>query len=213
MATVRHLGLFPFCPQKGRINSDLYPVGISLERAMKWYWRVKSWNINVIFSFSETFEDNYTFPNNSVIADKNVTSSPDTEKNLVCRKFTSLENSDALATYRFELFAADPPMCYEGDIFYPAVRFSGEFFLEGGEITIETYNFDLSGNDPEEGAVWIEEILGSGVGIASRVRPTGGQGGMTALITIDKYWGYDPGDGGGPIYDENTGAQIRPFPA
>ena len=26
------------------------------------------------------------------------------------------------------------------------------------------------------------------------------------------YWPYDPGDGGGPIYDSATGAQLRPFP-
>jgi hypothetical protein len=27
-----------------------------------------------------------------------------------------------------------------------------------------------------------------------------------------EYWPYDPGDGGGPIYNINTGAQIRPMP-
>ena len=209
MATVRHLGLFPFCPKNGRINSDLYPVGISLERALKWYWRVRSWSINVIFSASETFEDDYTFPNNAVIADKNIVSSPENEKHLVCRKFTSLENSNAMATYRFELFAADPPMCYEGDTFYPSLTYSGE---TPDGITIETYKNDTGVEDIEFGSVWIESIGGSGVGVFSRVRPIGLQGGASALITIDKYWGYDPEDGQGPIYDENTGEQIRSFP-
>jgi hypothetical protein len=27
------------------------------------------------------------------------------------------------------------------------------------------------------------------------------------------YWPYDPNDGGGPIYDNTTGEQLRPFPA
>jgi len=32
-------------------------------------------------------------------------------------------------------------------------------------------------------------------------------------VTADSYWPYDPGDGGGPIYNTTTGAQLRiPFP-
>jgi hypothetical protein len=37
-----------------------------------------------------------------------------------------------------------------------------------------------------------------------------GVGGLT--IKAVEYWPYDPGDGGGPIYDTETGAQIRPMP-
>jgi hypothetical protein len=32
-------------------------------------------------------------------------------------------------------------------------------------------------------------------------------------ISIAEYWPYDPGDGGGPIYDSATGEQLRPFPS
>jgi hypothetical protein len=32
-------------------------------------------------------------------------------------------------------------------------------------------------------------------------------------IKPHSYWPYDPGDGGGPIYNEETGAQLRPFPS
>jgi hypothetical protein len=32
-------------------------------------------------------------------------------------------------------------------------------------------------------------------------------------VEATEYWPYDPGDGGGPIYDSATGAQLRPFPA
>jgi hypothetical protein len=43
------------------------------------------------------------------------------------------------------------------------------------------------------------------------------RGGTTLNVTADlealEYWPYDPGDGGGPIYDSATGAQLRPFPA
>jgi hypothetical protein len=31
-------------------------------------------------------------------------------------------------------------------------------------------------------------------------------------VTPSEYWPYDPGDGGGPIYDSVTGAQLRGFP-
>ena len=32
-------------------------------------------------------------------------------------------------------------------------------------------------------------------------------------ITATEYWPYDPNDGGGPIYDSTTGAQLRGFPS
>lgn len=36
----------------------------------------------------------------------------------------------------------------------------------------------------------------------------------TASVEISavEYWPYDPGDGGGPIYNSTTGAQLRGFP-
>jgi hypothetical protein len=42
-------------------------------------------------------------------------------------------------------------------------------------------------------------------------------GGTTTLaismaIEATEYWPYDPGDGGGPIYDSETGQQLRAFP-
>lgn len=36
--------------------------------------------------------------------------------------------------------------------------------------------------------------------------------GWTLAIEANEYWEYDPGDGGGPIYDRLTGRQLRPFP-
>lgn len=38
---------------------------------------------------------------------------------------------------------------------------------------------------------------------------------LITTMTIDavEYWPYDPGDGGGPIYDSTTGDQLRAFPA
>ena len=36
---------------------------------------------------------------------------------------------------------------------------------------------------------------------------------LAGSISAEEYWPYDPGDGGGPIYDSATGAQLRPFPA
>ena len=38
------------------------------------------------------------------------------------------------------------------------------------------------------------------------------QYGWKLEIEADSYWEYDPGDGGGPIYDKDTGAQLRAFP-
>lgn len=35
----------------------------------------------------------------------------------------------------------------------------------------------------------------------------------SVVMSPQEYWTYDPGDGGGPIYDSTTGAQLRAFPA
>lgn len=35
---------------------------------------------------------------------------------------------------------------------------------------------------------------------------------VVSSLVATEYWPYDPGDGGGPIYDSATGAQLRPFP-
>lgn len=43
-------------------------------------------------------------------------------------------------------------------------------------------------------------------------QPPGGEFYLTASLYPLEYWEYDPGDGGGPIYDKDTGKQLRPFP-
>jgi hypothetical protein len=35
---------------------------------------------------------------------------------------------------------------------------------------------------------------------------------VNSSLEAIEYWPYDPGDGFGPIYDKDTGAQLRPFP-
>jgi len=47
----------------------------------------------------------------------------------------------------------------------------------------------------------------------------GQAGGDVVSFTIDnlliepiEFWEYDPSDGGGPIYDKDTGKQLRAFP-
>lgn len=48
-------------------------------------------------------------------------------------------------------------------------------------------------------------------GMTFNVSTYGRFGGPT--MSVHEYWPYDPGDGGGPIYDTTTGEQLRPFPA
>jgi hypothetical protein len=38
-------------------------------------------------------------------------------------------------------------------------------------------------------------------------------GSFNHVVSAEEYWPYDPEDGGGPIYDSVTGAQLRDFPA
>jgi hypothetical protein len=50
-------------------------------------------------------------------------------------------------------------------------------------------------------------------GYNSRLRPGASAAADVQIeLTAQEYWSYDPQDGLGPIYDKDTGQQLRPFP-
>ena len=208
MATVRHLGLLPFCLSfsaasggygSGTLGtSSPYPIGLNAETLLRWYWRVKRWTLSATLTgtgfggtpISTSFEDTF-FNGNAYISELT------TEKQLVCER----------------------GVYYPGDIESPAIF---QMFGEGVQKAEELYYPSLSfgytngagfiGTSLVPGSVSGGTIIMDGLTLPSwlfgQFAPiTSG----SITITPAEYWPYDPNDGGGPIYSSSTGAQLRDF--
>lgn len=203
MATVRHFGLFP----KGCVatydqlvaegysteNLDLFYVVLpSEETALKITWRVKTW-VGTI-----------TSPQRSPVSYQvNWYDTATSEKSIVCEanrnlySGSSLDPNDPLNTENTSIslgryLSAGFPLFYKkNDAYYiNATLFDWD---------IGTNFASCSVNDDLE-FVWqwdLKDNLGN----------TFFNG--EATIRPQTWWGYDPEDGGGPIYNTSTGAQIR----
>jgi hypothetical protein len=240
MASVRHLGLFPWCiyPNKETVKKDLFLTeqeynnniyifeGLlqTKAQATSLYWRVKRWKAEGSFlaiSPSETIEVpfGYTYQR---INEQNVVCT--SEKELVCApKLTRQENliefTHPTYTNSFSMASAEFDI---GLIQQPAALTGAAGLVEKDKI----YNWQYVNffSDTEE---LITGLLNSQKNLASIPATyslsafgssqtvacgTNLAGSMTLEISAIEYWPYDPEDGGGPIYDITTGKQLRPFP-
>jgi hypothetical protein len=196
MATVRHLGLLPFCitpknPQEAEFPF-YFSVGLDLRTLLMFFWRIKAWRLEVSFVgplsqnvvASDVVQNQYGFE-------------IDSEKKLVCSTGYSFSATNDLlgggqeTTYGFDLFGAElndeqtAVFFYEGK-YYPQIV---SVFASNPTDTEHTWN-------------------GTTLSVANP------QGYLNYLrATPAEYWPYDPDDGLGPIYDKDTGAQLRAFPA
>ena len=218
MATVRHLGLLPFCfsfSEEPEIiatfgNRTPYPVGLDVKTLLRWYWLVKRWTVSATVSGLKFGGDPATDSIETTFFNGN-TLSPEltVESQLVCRRSVFFSNETESSLFFIELFSdvqkqenLDFP---DLSLYFPFLSFSfsglgggiGTAFVEGGDyfsggsivmdgITSPSYLFNASGSTVSDGAI---------------------------TITPSEYWPYDPGDGGGPIYDSATGEQLRGFPS
>lgn len=214
MATVRHLGLLPWCItpvaiQPGTAIGEVYYIlGVELPKILEWYWKVKTWTVAASVTSSNPFTPGTvaygkTFTANNVRSAglSQQYSSPQNEKDLVCKRATRFnEVDDSGSVFNFDLFTdgVDTSAKSFNGLYYPLLNIG---FDGGNGGVITTLNgFGLSG-----GTISID-----GITVPSFFYPDTASGAIT--ITPDEYWPYDPGDGGGPIYDSATGAQLRPFP-
>lgn len=214
MATVRHLGLLPFCITPSAIapNTDpeevYYIAGVSPATLLRWYWRVKAWSVSASVTSSSPFTPgtvtyDQTFTANNVrLGVSGSYPAPQNEKDLVCQRATSFnETLGSVGPFNFQLFTDGVNAVVKSyeDLFYPLcnVGFDGG---NGGVIST------LSGFGSAGGTISID-----GLTVPSFLYPSTTAG--SVIITPAEYWPYDPGDGGGPIYDSVTGAQLRGFPS
>ncbi len=208
MASVNHIGLFPWCIPTISQNPafSYHPVAVDLEKAMKWFWRVKSWRFVGTANFSgETVSQNQVILNNAIF-DEGVylQQQPQSERGIVCVKETvgvyNYTEPNQFSMYLFiDFFPTNSRTVYFGNQLYP--QFAATISVDGVSCSTASDNE----NALQVGVATIDGVtcpltLGEDVYVDFSASIT---------ITPEEYWPYDPEDGGGPIYDSATGARIR----
>jgi hypothetical protein len=212
MATVRHLGLLPFCFSFSEVPeviatfgvSTPYPIGLDVKTLLRWYWLVKRWTVSASLTgtgfrgvpISTSLEVTFFNGNNY---------SPEltTEKQLVCRRNVVYPgDTEPGEGIPFSLLMFDEGVQKVDEVYYPSLSlgytngagFIGTSLVEPGSVSGGTIIMD--------GLTLPSWLYGQFAPITS--------GSIT--VTPSEYWPYDPLDGKGPIYDSVTGAQLRGFP-
>ncbi len=194
----------------------------SVALALAAYWRVRKWRVTGQTWFALGSGMAQILNIDRVIERNNVFS----EQDLICwdgtddsKKFTDF-SIDSFNPIQFAFqFPGSPVYAIP-----PSIQATGWFstvFIGGNEEgvfpTISTVK------SPEDQPFTIElHLLGQQQSIEARIVPTqtpqevvddpSWQGYVGFKITAAEYWPYDPNDGQGPIYDKDTGKQLRPFP-
>jgi hypothetical protein len=272
MATVRHLGLFPFCipvyPPTAKVNDSTiifptgpytqYPFATKTQQACAIWWRVKKWKLT--FTFSEYFDLALYegLPSGSFVKvdPTTITLIGDTETgNGGSRVLIEKENDLICASgaeetsfiFSFEWQAqrvgqiTNPPTPINYTQNYNASLFTNTdiqqsgfppafVFAEGQELQTNpdlwvAFGINIASFFSERptatnyGSMAEVKCLGKTIGQISLGTEFNTESiGYTptlsnVVVEPHEYWPYDPGDGGGPIYDSTTGAQLRPFPS
>jgi hypothetical protein len=268
MATVRHLGLFPFCvskfPPTTNVNGNIlvrdvgrlteYPFQLPINICTRMWWVVKHWKVSFnYYQYRDLGDGDYTLIDQSFsLSTKDLLdnqNNPDyvrgilgfngNEKNLVCvTSGTEYETAtrsniwevvlerefkvgNATGTNQFETIVEfytnwdtqqngfPPPFVKSRNEDEPMFWVAFSFGFRGWTSWVET-----SGGQAGSGVVslfGIEKTLElSGPEL---VNPVTSESINNLRIEAEEYWPYDPDDGLGPIYDKDTGAQLRAFPA
>jgi hypothetical protein len=255
MATVRHLGLFPFCiwQSKQQLIDELFvdvptayedfdnsfeTITADLETIMALYWGVKKWRVYGQFDYfvTEKVSNNYEFIQ---------TRDAETEADLVCldedrrlKGFTTtgtpisftwdggtgtLVAGINIFTFGGETPQTNRPVIKQGDDLYSA-GIGLICTLEEGAPDADQYFFPSLFRPrlkSQANTTVPLTFLGQTYALLALKSepvlelPSGGTTTLEVSMSVDalEYWPYDPEDGGGPIYDSATGAQLRDFPA
>lgn len=261
MATVRHLGLFPFCsssypPDNGLTVFDVgeftqYPFTLSVIKACELWWRVKAWRLSFTYaqfidlhlagdapvgSFAEIL------PTPVVLGSKDsefntLRGTIENEKSLVC-----LSDIEAAAQYyiwswtavRSFFIASDPPSSGSS-----VVTFQAAFATNWDTQQLGFAPPFVAQEDPQKKELWTaffleiaefstlrsDDAVAEGLfaigppdQLTEKVYPIGsnviGPGYSSSLTGLEvraiEYFPYTSGEG--PIYDTDTGRQLRAFP-
>ena len=214
MASVRHLGLFPWCVDP----TTSYFKGEQLRQyAVPMWWRVKEWTLDstadILFNTdppaTNTYSGSFVFRITDIPLRFLSTATFQTEKDLVVAGKAGTGYGTLGPVYNWSFFA------YLGD-------FNLEISLEigpdfgFGAFAGDTPPVSTSGEFEEVGSI-TSNFCGLSFSAPIKHNFPFGESlyrivGLDATLTATEYWTYDPGDGGGPIYEGATGAQRRAFP-
>ena len=209
MATIRHLGYFPFClPLSNPVDTQPNFGYANLASAMAFFWRLKK------FKWSATLSDGGS---NSALCSSTFTRIADTEKNLVCFDRFS---DNGLADYYTVDNTIDGPYDYDG-FMAPTSRFvwaekqGNVYFSIGFEGTSDAlrHSWRVVAAEPEIGQPSAESVEYEFGKNSLNLWTNTGEDFAVPTFEVLEYWPYNPEDGGGPIYDSVTGEQLRPFPS
>ena len=220
MATVRHLGLFPWCVPVGQAamyarlsersgfdysstppqptgGGGIWPISLSGDQLLLLWWRVKTLRHTNIDGTQRTMQ---------------VVPNANSEKDLVC--FGDFPVVPEISGDDHLLFIDWDYTYFDTNIqrFWMAIGLVF-YLLDEDTGTQQVGQFSYG----EQGGI-IDAIFGGNIDFLGTPFPLGylpdpGTSFAAGTISVEEYWPYDPGDGLGPIYDSATGAQLRPFPA
>jgi hypothetical protein len=225
MATVRHLGLFPFClpfanPVFGKPD---YRNANGVNASMMFYWRVKEFAVTFTMPEVTFTQGGQTITLEEEEVTTKFTRPERNEKYLVCGFGTQGTNG---APYLIEDTYDEENVRFTGlqavwldksDITNPQLRWAVNIsYVEIGrrvgwrflsvEKTLPGFYYTKAQLLMAQGNVFEFhcELFDDGTSDGGLYLPT---------LQVTEYWEYDPLDGLGPIYDKITGKQLRPFPS
>lgn len=211
MASVRHLGLLPFCFSFSAANggygsgtlgtSTPYPIGLDVKTLLRWYWIVKKWTVEATLT-GTGFRDTPISTSEEVTFFNGNNNSPEltTEKQLVCQR-SVVYPGDTGSPFLLRMF--DEGVQEVDELYYPSLDLAYTNGA-GGIGTSPVESASTPGGTIIMDGLTLPSWLYGNFGT-----PTFG----SITVTPSEYWPYDPGDGKGPIYNSTTGAQLRGFPS
>ena len=203
MASVHHLGLFPFCLPLSNLVSTQPDFGYSdLDSAMALFWRVKK------FKWSATLTDR---EGTSSLCTSIFTRIESSETELVC--FNQYSDNGVLDYYTVENSGYD----YFVGYITAASRFG--VWIDGQNRVYSELGFVGTNPNLRDGWTIFPYDVPDFPAPISLVEYTfsdyklnlwtAGGDYITPTFEVMEWWPYDPNDGGGPIYNSSTGARIR----
>jgi hypothetical protein len=205
MASVRHLGLFPWC-----VNEEIsYFKGTDIaEYAVPMWWRVKRWSLETTYTIFAGFADppvSETYSSSNIF---NIPSVYQSETDLITAGSlpgTTIKiPSDFTFGFVLQGFLLDGAL-----VLGPNFAFSADAQDMEGISTSGQYGQRGSLSVSYCGLEFIAPLKLDAPDFETLYDLTN----MDATLTATEYWPYDPGDGKGPIYDSATGEQLRGFPS
>jgi hypothetical protein len=258
MATVRHLGLFPFCVgtyppifsdfDGGTIQLQTgagapYPLNLSKQLATRLWWTVKQWKITGSYYYYRTLTpvgyEQITGEIDVTTADSDFTSTDfvsriladqKNEKQLVCEKGVFGGQRNFQWTIQLDRVADTGNGPVESATTSPlyldfgGARFqtgTAPQFVKNGSTDSELWlnmavSFGAWSSESEfqdRQAVCQFNLLDAAQQILLFANASTDDETLELKLEPLEFWPYDPDDSLGPIYDSQTGAQLRAFPA